>query len=123
MKAFIVLSDNSPSKNNTLVSLISTLANIESIGIADDVLDAVSIIQRRYPDASIFSSRMLKKKGHGYPASMLEKSGSFVVLPKHEEYKDRCIYLGIDFSVEKQKEWVFNKIWEITHECQHITAK
>ncbi len=122
MKAFIVLSDNSPSKNNTLVSLISTLAGIESIGIADDVPDAVSIIQRRYPNTPIFNSKILKQKGHGFPASVLENNGSFIILPKHHEFQDKCIYLGIDLSVADQKEWVLNKIGEIIHEYQHLAA-
>jgi len=123
VKAFIIMSNNSPSKNGMLVSMLSAFVGIESIGIAEDVMEAVGIIQKRYPNVLIFNSRILEEKGHGYLASILETSGSFIMLPKHRQFKDRCIYIGIDFSVAEQKEWVLNEIGETLREYQHFTAK
>ncbi len=123
MKAFIIMPNHSPSKSGMLVSMISAFVRVESIGVADDVADAVSIIRQRYPNILIFNSRILEEKGHDYLASILEDKGSFVVLPRHREFKERCVYLGIDFSVLEQKEWVLNEIGETIREYQHFAAK
>ncbi len=123
MKAFIIMSNNSPSKNGMLVSVISAFISIESIGIAEDVVEAVGVIQKRCPNVLIFNSRILEEKGHAYLASVLETSGSFIMLPEHRQFKDKCIYIGIDFSVAEQKEWVLNEIGETLLEYQHFTSK
>ncbi len=123
MKAFIIVSNNSPSRNGMLVSMLSAFVSIESIGVADDVMEAVGIVQQRFPNALIFNSRILEEKRYGYLASILETSGSFIMLPKHRRFKDRCIYIGIDFSVAEQKEWVLNEIGETLREYQLFTAK
>ncbi len=123
MKAFIIISNNSPSKNGMLVSTISAFVSIDSIGIAEDVAEAVDIIRQRYPNILIFNSRILEEKGHDYLASILERRGSFIMLPKHRQFKERCIYIGIDFSVAEQKEWVLNEIGETLREYQHFIAK
>ena len=117
------MSNNSPSKNGMLVSVISAFISIESIGIAEDVVEAVGIIQKRYPNVLIFNSRILEEKRHGYLASVLETSGSFIMLPKHRQFKEKCIYIGIDFSAAEQKEWVLNEIGETLREYQNFTAK
>ncbi len=123
MKAFIVVSNDSLSKSGMLVSMLSAFASIESIGVAADVVDAVDIIQQRYPDTLIFNSRMLEEKGQSYLVSILETGGTFIMLHKHWQFMDRCIYIGIDFSVAEQKEWVLNEIGETLREYQHFTAK
>lgn len=123
MKAFIIISNNSPAKNGMLVSVISAFVSIESIGIAEDVVEAVGIIQQRYPDILIFNNRILEEKGHDYLTSILEARGSFIMLPKHGQFKDRCIYIGIDFSVAEQKEWVLHEIGETLREYHHSAAK
>ena len=106
-----------------LVSTISAFVSIDSIGIAEDVAEAVDIIRQRYPNILIFNSRILEEKGHDYLASILERRGSFIMLPKHRQFMDRCIYIGIDFSVAEQKEWVLNEIGETLREYQHFIAK
>ncbi len=123
MKAFIILPNNSASKSGMLLSMISAFVNVESVGVAENVVEAVDIIQRRYPDAPIFNSGMLEDKEYGYLASVLEDNGSFIMLSRHQELGDRCIYLSIDLSLAEQTEWVLNEIGETMREYQHFTAK
>lgn len=123
MKAFLVIPNSSPSKIGMLVSMLSAFASIDSIGIADDAGEAVDIIQQRHPSVLIFNGRMLEEKEHDYLASVLETGGSFVMMPKHRQFKDRCVYIGINFSVTQQKEWVLREIGETLREYQHTTAK
>ncbi len=123
MKAFIIVANNSPSKKGMLVSMLSAFVNIESIGVAVDVVDAVGIIQQRYPNTLIFNRKIFEEKGQSYLASILETGGSFIILPKHRQFRERCVYIGIDFSVAEQKEWVLNEIGETLREYQHFTAK
>ncbi len=123
MKAFIILSNNSPSKNGMLVPMISAFVGVESIGIAEDVVEAVDIIHRRFPDILIFNEKILEEKGHGYLASILENEDPFIMLPKQREFQGSCIYLGVDFSASEHKEWILNGIGEAIREYQHFTAK
>ena len=122
MKAFLIVSNSSPSKNGMLVSVISAFVSIESIGTAEDVVEAVGIIQQRYPNILIFNNRIFEEKGHDYLTSILEAKGSFLMLPKHRQFKGRCIYIGIDFSVAEQKERVLSEIGETLREYQQFTA-
>jgi hypothetical protein len=123
MKAFIIVSGDSQPKNGMLVSMLSTFVSIESIGIAKDVVEAVALIRQRYPNTVIFNSRLLEEKEYGYLAHILEHGGSFLMLPKHLQFKDRCTYIGIDFSVAEQKKRILNKIGETLHEYRHFAAK
>ncbi len=123
MRAFLIISGSSPSKNGKLVSIISAFVSIESVGIADDVVEAVSIIQQRYPNILIFNNRMFEEKGHDYLASILEAKGSFLMLPDHRQFREKCLYLGIDFSVAEQKEWVLSEIGETLREYRHFAAQ
>jgi hypothetical protein len=70
-----------------------------------------------------FNSRMLEERGHGYLASILESKGSFIMLPGYREFKDRCIYIGVDFSAVQQKELALNEIGETIRENRYFTAK
>ncbi len=88
MKAFLIVSNSSPSKNGMLVSVISAFVSIESIGTAEDVVEAVGIIQQRYPNILIFNNRIFEEKGHDYLTSILEAKGSFLMLPKHRQFRD-----------------------------------
>ncbi len=66
MKAFFIITNNSPSKNGMLVSMLSAFVSIESIGVAVDVVEAVGLIQQRYPNTLIFNRRILEEKGQIY---------------------------------------------------------
>ncbi|HSB30202.1 MAG TPA: hypothetical protein VLD55_01220 [Candidatus Sulfobium mesophilum] len=123
MRAFIIITNNSPSKNGMLLSMLSAFGSIESIGVAQDVVEAVGIIQLRHPNTLIFTRRIVEEKEQSYLASILETDGSFIMIPNDLQFKDRCIYIGIDFSVAEQIEWVLNKIGETLHEYQHFIAK
>lgn len=106
-----------------LLSMLSAFGSIESIGVAQDVVEAVGIIQLRHPNTLIFTRRIVEEKEQSYLASILETDGSFIMIPNDLQFKDRCIYIGIDFSVAEQIEWVLNKIGETLHEYQHFIAK
>ncbi len=123
MKAFLIIPNNSSSKNGMLVSMLSAFASIDSIGIAEDVGEAIDIIQQRYPKVIIFNRGILEEKEHAYLASILETGGSFVMMPKYRQFRNRCTYIGLDFSVAEQKEWVLHEIWATLREYQHFTAK
>lgn len=123
MKAFLIVPNSSPSQNGMLVSTLSAFVSIDSIGIVEDVGEAVDIIQQRFPNVVILNSRILEEKEHYYLASILESGGTFVMMPKHRQFKDRCIYIGIDFSVAEQKEWVLNEIEETLRAYHHFTGK
>jgi hypothetical protein len=123
MKAFIIIPNTPKSKTGMLLSVISAFVPIESTGVAEDAVEALGIIRQRYPDVLIFSSRILEENGHGYLQSVLKDGDSFVMMPKHGRFKDRCTYIGFDFSFAKQKEWVLNKLGETLRQYQHLTAK
>ena len=123
MKAFIIIPNNSPSKNGMLVSMLSAFVRINSIGITEDVGEAIDVIRQRYPDILIFNSKILEEKEHDYLASILEAGGSFIVLPKHGQFGNRCTYIGIDFLDAKRKDWVLREIGETLYEYRHFTAK
>ncbi len=123
MKAFLIVSGRSPAKNGKLVSVISAFVSIESIGFADDVAEAVRTIQQRFPNILIFNNRMFEEKGHDYLTSILDAKGSFLMLPHHRQFSGKCIYLGIDFSVAEQKEWVLTEIGETLREYQQFAAQ
>jgi len=123
MKAFIIISNNSPSKNGMLISVISAFVSIESIGFADNLAEAVDIVRQRYPNSLIFDSRILEEKGHDYLVSLLESRGSFIMVPKIRQIKDKYIYIGIDFSVAEQKGWLLNEISQTLREYQLFAAE
>ncbi len=103
MKAFIIIPNTPKSKNGTLLSVISAFVPIESTGLAEDVAEAVGIIQQRYPNILISSSRVLEEKGHGYLNSILEGGDPFIMVPKDGQFTNRCIYVGFDFSAAEHK--------------------
>ncbi len=122
MKVFIITPDDSP-KSSSLISVISAFVNVEYIGVANDVVEAISDIQRRHPKILLFNSGILEEEGHDCLTSILEARYSFIMMPKQRQFKGRCIYIGLDFSDSEQKRWVFKEIWEILREHHRFTAK
>jgi hypothetical protein len=110
MKAFVIISGDSPEKNGMMASVMSAFASIDSIGVADNLMEAVDLIRQRYPNALIFDSRLLEEKRIDFLLSILETKGSFILLPRNRQFKDKCIYIGIDFSGVEQKGWLLHEI-------------
>jgi DNA-binding NarL/FixJ family response regulator len=110
MKAFVIISNDSLSRSGMMVSVVSAFASIDSIGAADNLVEAVDLIRQRYPNAVIFDSRLFEEGRHSCLLSVLDSKGSFVLLPRNGQFNDKCIYIGIDFSEGEQKEWLLNEI-------------
>ncbi len=122
MNAFIIIPNNTKSKNGKLVSTLSAFVGINSIGIAEDVGEAIDVIKQRYPDISIFNSKILEEKNSDYLVPILEGRGSFIILPKYRQFGNRCTYIGIDFFSAAQKEWVLHEIGETLREYHRYNA-
>ncbi len=122
MNAFIIVPNNSKSKNGMLVSTLSAFVGINSIGIAEDVGEAIDVIKQRYPNVSIFNSKILEEEDHDYLAPILEGRGSFIILPRYRQFGNRCTYIGIDFFSAEQKAWVLHEIGETLREYHHYNA-
>jgi hypothetical protein len=123
MKAFIISPTGPSSKIGTLISLVSALGSIESIGFADSLVEAINIIGQRYPNALIFDSRVLKEKGQDYLVSSLESRGSFIMMPNKRDLNDKYLYIGIDFSIAEQKGGLSIEISQTLWEHQFLAAE
>jgi hypothetical protein len=124
LKVFFIFAEAEAKKRN-IVPLISAFAGMESIGRADDILHAIEIIQRRYPEAAIFNDRMLRQNPELALNLFNGEKGPLVVLPENYGIKQKSIYIGVDFSLADAVNfgWTVRSIQELTAKCHGKTAE
>jgi hypothetical protein len=124
VKVFFIVSDFS-SRNEDAISLISAFVNIESVGQAADLLEALEIIRQRHPNTPIFTSTIYFENKHDLFMSLLNEGRSIVILPENYNVRGKCKYLGvnIDFNDLIDFDWVINSIGRILHENRTEGAK
>lgn len=124
MKVFFILTDFS-SRNKDAISLISAFVNIESIGQAADLLEALEIIRQRHPNAPIYNSNIYSENKQYLFTSLLNEGRSIVILPENYSVRGKCKYIGvnIDFDDLIDFDWIINSIGQILHENRAKGAK
>jgi len=117
VKVFFIISDFSL-RNEDAISLISAFVNIESIGQAADLLEALEIIRQRHPNTPIFNSNIYSENKQNLFMSLLNEGRSIVILPENYSVRGKCKYIGvdIDFNDLIDFDWVINSIGQILHE-------
>ncbi len=117
MKVFFILADCSL-RNENAMSLISAFVNIESIGQAADLLEALKIIRQRHPNTPIFNSSIYSENKRDLFMSLLNEGRSIVILPENYRVKGKCKCIGvdIDFNDLIDFDWVINSIGRILHD-------
>lgn len=107
MKLFIA--DDSDMVRERLSMLLSQLDDVEVVGHADTVQNAISGIQRLKPDVVVLDMKMpggcgvdvleyVRRDGPGPVVIMLTNY-------PYPQYKQRCIKAGADFFFDKSREF------------------
>jgi len=97
MKAFIIFNDSSL-KNDRIVPLISAFADIESLGVSEDLLESVDAIRQQYPEAAIFDVSVLDQEPDLLIPLLTSRKAPLIILPENYQIRDRCTYVGVDFT-------------------------
>ncbi len=122
MTAFIIISNETQSRNR-LISMLSALANIEAMGLADSLAEAIEIVRKHYPNALIVDSDAMEEKGQDRLIPVSESTDSFIVIPSEWHIREKCIYIGIELPSAGQKGWVWNEIGKTLRECEIFAAQ
>jgi chemotaxis response regulator CheB len=111
LKLFLIC-DHSSIIDEKLIGKISEIALIESLGVAEDTFNALTIIRKRRPDTVILDGRMFLRQEPEALMSLLHGKGvPLAILLKNQQQGSRCTYLGVDFPVAGGKD--FEKIYNL----------
>jgi len=100
----LIIDDNNKFRT-LLASIIGRLDNIEVVGQAGDVSDAIEEIKRTKPDAVILDIHM--PGGSGFDVLQAAKSTKpapvvlMLTVCSGKEYREKCMSLGADYFFEK----------------------
>ena len=124
MKVFFILT-NVSSRNEDAISLISAFVNIESVGQAGDLLEALEVIRQRHPNIPIFTSKIYCENKRDLFMALLNEGRSIVILPTNYSVRSKCRYIGanLDFNDFIDFDWVINCIERILHDNSAEGAK
>jgi DNA-binding NarL/FixJ family response regulator len=113
MKVFIA--DDSSEIRKRIIAMLSDLENIEMIGEAENVQDAINSIHEFNPDVVILDIRMPGGSGIDVLKKIEKRNESPVVIIltnyPHAQYRKKCIDAGADFFFDKSEE--FERIVEV----------
>jgi hypothetical protein len=123
LKVFFIF-PQSEVENRNIVSLISAFADIESIGQANDMVEALEAVQNRYPAATVSNAEKLRQKPELLSTLYDGSEGAVVVVQEKYIVKDKNIYIGVDFSsVDPMSfDWTVRSIRRAIEECHGKTA-
>lgn len=118
MKVFFIFEQAEAERGN-MVSLLSAFADIESVGRADDMVEALETIQNRYPAATVSSAWKLRQKPQLLSTLYDGTEGALVVLPEKHSVREKNVYVGLDFSsVEPMSfDWTVRSIRRVIEDC------
>jgi DNA-binding NarL/FixJ family response regulator len=113
MKVFIA--DDSSEIRKRIIAMLSDLENIEMIGEAGNVQDAIQSIQAFDPDVVILDIRMPGGSGIDVLKKIEKRNETPVVIIltnyPHSQYRKKCMEAGADFFFDKSGE--FERIVEV----------
>jgi hypothetical protein len=114
---FIFAAPNAKDKN--IAVLISAFANIDSFGQAHDMIEAIEIIQTRYPEAMLADDKSLAEKPEVLTSLLDEGKSPLIVLPEDHKTKEASVYVGLDLSSVDplSLDWLIKSILKIIEEC------
>jgi hypothetical protein len=119
MKLFIILNNSLP-KNEDTISLISAFVRIDSIGLAEDLPEALEHIRQRHPNAPIFNSTVIcSEEKRDLLISLLKIGRSIIILPRNYTFRSKCTYLGVDVASGSLIDfgWAMSSLDQIIHKC------
>ena len=105
----VVLVDDVPSILNRLESLLASLEEVVVVGNAENVADALALIERLRPDAIVLDLRL--PDGNGTQVLKQAKEGAdapgVIVLTSHPspQVRKACLALGADYFFDKSLEF------------------
>jgi DNA-binding NarL/FixJ family response regulator len=113
MKVFIA--DDSSEIRKRIIAMLSDLENIEMIGEAENVQDAINSIHGFNPDVVILDIRMPGGSGIDVLKKIEKRNELPVVIIltnyPHAQYRKKCMDAGADFFFDKSEE--FERIVEV----------
>ncbi len=113
MKVLIV--DDSSLLRERLVSMISELPGVTTIGQAQDSSQALSSVQKLNPDVVILDIRLSEGNGIEILQRIKKKNAAPVTIMftnyPYPQYRKKCEETGADFFFDKSTE--FNKITDV----------
>jgi len=113
MKVFIA--DDSSEIRKRIIAMLSDLENIDMIGEAENVQDAINSIHEFDPDVVILDIRMPGGSGIDVLKKIREKNELPVIIIltnyPHAQYRKKCMDAGADFFFDKSEE--FERIVEV----------
>ncbi len=113
MKVLIV--DDSSLLRERLVSMISELPGVTTIGQAQDSSQALSSVQKLNPDVVILDIRLSEGNGIEILQRIKKKNAAPVTIMftnyTYPQYRKKCEETGADFFFDKSTE--FNKITDV----------
>jgi len=108
-KLKIVIADDSVVVRERLAMILNELAGVEIVGQAEDVTDAISMIQNLQPDAVILDIRMPDGSGMDVLRNIKQEGVRPMVIIltnyPYPGYRQRCLQAGADFFLDKSTEF------------------
>jgi DNA-binding NarL/FixJ family response regulator len=113
LKVFIA--DDSEIIRERLKIMISEIGEVEIIGEADNVSEALNAIQRLKPDVVVLDIRMPGGSGIGLLKNIKNSEPAPMVIMltdySYPQYRKKCMDFGAEFFFEKSSE--FEKVMEV----------
>lgn len=104
----LLIADDNNEFRRRLASIIGSLDNIEVVGQAGDVAEAIGAIERIKPDAVILDIHMPGGSGLDVlQAAKLMKPAPVIIMltvSSASEYREKCLAMGADYFFEKSSD-------------------
>ncbi len=111
----VVVVDDSAFLRERLVSMISELPGVTTIGQAQDTSQALSTVQKLNPDVVILDIRLSEGNGIEILQQIKKKSAAPITImftnTPYPQYRKKCEETGADFFFDKSTE--FHKINDV----------
>lgn len=105
----VVLVDDAPLILSRLQTTIASLEGVDVVGNAENVADALAVIERLRPDAIILDVRLPDGNGLQVLQQVKEdaEGPAVIVLTAHPlpQIRERCLALGVDYFFDKSLEF------------------
>lgn len=123
MKVLVV--DDSALLRERLVSLVSELPEVTTIGQAQDTSQALNAVQKLNPDVVILDIRLSEGNGIEILQRIKKKNSTPVTIMftnyPYPQYRKKCEELGADFFFDKSTE--FQKITDVLKKINQELVK
>ena len=105
----VFIADDSRIVREHLVTMLDELAEVEIVGQAENVAEAISAIRKLQPDVVILDIRMPGGSGIEVLQAIKqdEKAPVVIILTNypHPAYRKKCLRIGADFFLDKSTEF------------------